>query len=164
VSGDGAEEAAALAAVAAHAWAMGRDGTGPDAVVVGVEAVERPGTQHAVATVLVGVAGEVHRLAFPLRFADGGPVLAGDPWHLPAPDLTPDPIGSTAIGDEVLLGAARRALDAVGIPGDRLTSLEVTDGWPFVARLDDETTGDPWLRWHVDRFVVAGLPLERAGE
>lgn len=160
----GAEEAAALAAVAAHAWARQRDVTGPGAIVVGVEAVERPGTQHAVATVLVGVDDEVHRLAFPLRFGDAGPVIAGDPWRLPAPDLAPEPIESTAIGDEVLLAAARRALDAVGIPGDRLSGLEVTDGWPFVARLDDETTGDPWLRWHVDRFVVAGLPLERAGE
>jgi hypothetical protein len=71
----------------------------------------------------------------------------------------------TAVADPELIASARRALDAVGLPGDRLVALEATDGWPFIARLAPATgIGDPWLRWHLDRFVVTGLPLHRGAE
>ena len=164
----GAGEAAALAVQAAHRWpdpdgAVGAvEGQARPGRVVTVEAVERPGGRHAVVTLLVTTAGRLGRFAVPVRFGDDGPVLAGPAWPLPAPALTTAPISGEATGDTVLLAAARRALGAAGIDGARMTALEVTDGWPFIARLDDG--GAAWLRWHLDRFVVAGLPLARAGE
>jgi hypothetical protein len=165
----GGEEAAALAVVAAHAWADARlsapdgsEGSSGGAFVV-VEAVERPGTLHAVVTVLIGTGAEVHRLAFPVLFRTEGPILAGDPWPLPAPSPEALTLTGMPVADARLLAAAREALDAVGIASEQLVALEATDGWPFIARLDDEASGHPWLRWHLDRFVVAGLPLHRAG-
>ena len=161
----GIEEAVALAVVAAHRWAAetsagagAREGGG---VVVVVEAVERPGAHHGVVTLLVAVEQALHRIAQPVRLDTAAPSLAGPPWRLVAPELRLDELEGSAIGDTELLTAARRALDEAGLPGERLTSLEATDGWPFIARLDDE--GDVWLRWHVDRFVIAGLPLAVAG-
>ena len=177
----GNEEAAALAVIAAHAWAdalrgpfgpeQGDDGTGATGAIVAIEAVERPGTHHAVITALVaphGAAGGLRRIAVPVGLGPDGPVLAGPPWQLPAPASTGSPLSSlplrgTPVGDTELIASARRALDAVGLPGDQLVALEATDGWPFIARLDDDATSHPWLRWHLDRFVVAGLPLTRAG-
>jgi len=163
----GGEEAAALAVIAAHDWADARttasDGSSGGAIVV-VEAVERPGALHAVVTLLIRTASELHRLAFPITFGADGPVLAGTPWPLPPPSASMLPLTGAAIGDPELLAAARRALEAVGISGDRLIAVEATDGWPFIARLDDEAAGHPWLRWHLDRFVVSGLPLHRSGE
>jgi hypothetical protein len=182
----GNEEAAALALVAAHAWAdglrdprrpqQGDDGTGATGAIVAIvaiEAVERPGTHHAVVTALVapdGAAGGLQRIAIPVVLGPDGPTLAGPPWQLPAPASTgsplptsPLPLEGTPVGDAELIASARRALDAVGLPGDRLVALEATDGWPFIARLDDDDEGHPWLRWHLDRFVVTGLPLTRAG-
>jgi hypothetical protein len=175
----GAEEAAALGVLAAHAWAsgdpgrieqgtgsggMGRGSMAGDAVAVTLEAVERPGLSHAVVTVLVAHADDVHRLAIPIVFRDSGPALAGEPWRLPSPSTAPVTLEGAATGDEVLIAAARDALERAGIPGARMVQLEVTDGWPFIARLDGEADGHPWLRWHLDRFVVAGLPLDRAVE
>lgn len=170
----GAEEAAALAVVAAHAWADGRDasmsgaasGVGAGAragAIVAVEAVERPGALHAVVTLLVAEGRELHRIAVPIAFGADGPAVAGTPWPLPAPIAATAPLAGTAIGDPELMAAARRALDAVGIPGERLVALEATEGWPFIARLDDDAEGHPWLRWHLDRFVVSGLPLRSGG-
>ncbi len=178
----GAEEAAALGVIAAHAWADARSGrtavsdggaapgTGLGAgseeragAIVTVEAVERPGALHAVVTLLVADARGLHRIAVPIVFAAEGPAIAGEPWRLPAPVATvPDVVGD-AVGDPELLAAARSALETIGIPGGRLLALEATDGWPFIARLDDGTGGHPWLRWHLDRFVVAGLPLRSGG-
>jgi hypothetical protein len=170
----GNEEAAALAVIAAHAWADARrpdttssigDGPATGAIVV-VEAVERPGAHHAVVTVLVapdGAAGPLHRIAVPVVIGALGPVLAGIPWLLPAPVLDTRTIVGTPVGDPELIASARRALDVVGLPGDRLVALEATDGWPFIARLDDAAGAHPWLRWHLDRFVVTGLPLVRTG-
>jgi len=183
----GIEEAAALAVVAGHAWAestarsgpqgarrtsgVGDEGgasmdtaaTGVTGTVVTVEAVERPGALHAVVTLLVAADGALHRLAVPVLLDADGPSLAGPAWTLPAPDAAPRTVIGMPIGDIVLLEAARSALETVGIDGERLVALEATDGWPFIARLDDDTTGHPWLRWHLDRFVVAGLPLDAAG-
>ena len=178
----GAEEAAALGVIAAHAWADARSGrpavsdagavpgTGLGArsgeragAIVTVEAVERPGALHAVVTLLVADGRGLHRIAVPIVFAAEGPAVAGEPWRLPAPVATqPDVVGD-AVSDPELLAAARSALETIGIPGTRLLALEATDGWPFIARLDDGTDGDPWLRWHLDRFVVAGLPLRSGG-
>ena len=167
--GSGVEEAAALAVVAGHAWAATR-GTVPAApgasqgAIVTVEAVERPGAHHAVVTLLVAAAGggapQLHRIAVPVLLDVDGPTIAGAPWVLPTPTLRISELEGSAIGDAELIAGARRALEGVGIPGERMVALEVTDGWPFIARLDDDAQGHPWLRWHVDRFVVAGLPLD----
>jgi hypothetical protein len=176
----GNEEAAALAVIAAHAWADVRrrpsgtstvsgDGsaTGVTGVIVAIEAVERPGAHHAVVTALVapdGAAGQLHRIAVPLTMGPLGPSLAGEPWSLPGPvSQALLPVAGIPIADAELIASARRALDAVGLPGDRLVALEATDGWPFIARLDDASEAHPWLRWHLDRFVIAGLPLARTG-
>jgi len=183
----GNEEAAALAVIAAHAWAEARraasgasqgagsaratGAAGATGAIVAIEAVERPGSHHAVVTALVapdGPQGDVHRIAVPVQFGESGPSLAGPPWQLPPPDTDRLLAGSagltgTPVGDPELIASARRALDAVGLPGDRLVALEATDGWPFIARLDGDAVAHPWLRWHLDRFVVAGLPLTRAG-
>jgi len=173
----GVEEALALATVSGHVWASAelaaRGGGEGMAPVVVVEAVERPGADHAVVTLLIGTltdagatsAGLV-RLGVPVHLGPLGAVLAGDPWRLPPPPraLASREVASTPVTDTELLAAARRALDDVGIDSTRLITLEATDGWPFVARLDRSAprTGDPWLRWHVDRFVVAGVPLHAA--
>jgi hypothetical protein len=171
----GNEEAAALAVIAAHAWADVRrrpsrttpgsaDGPAMGAIVT-VEAVERPGAHHAVVTALVapeGAAGTLHRIGIPLVMGPGGPSLAGEPWSLPAPGIAPAAVTGTPVEDAELIASARRALDAVGLPGDRLVALEATDGWPFIARLEDGEAAHPWLRWHLDRFVIAGLPLARS--
>jgi hypothetical protein len=160
----GVEEAAALAVVVAHEWAdrngiAGIAGSGRGAIVV-VEAVEQPGAHHAVVTLLVASGVELHRIAIPFRLGPDGPSIAGAAWTLPAPALRMDPIAGTAIGDPELLDAARHALAGIGVDGERLRALEATDGWPFIARLDGDTDAHPWLRWHVDRFVVTGLPLD----
>jgi len=165
----GVEEAAALAVLAAHAWAdahevrAGAEPTGRTGAIVTVEAVERPGAHHAVVTLLVVREDGPHRIAVPVLMGAGGPRLAGGPWSLPAPHTGRVDLRGTPTGDADLLAAARRALEEVGIPGERLAALEVTEGWPFIARLDDDSVGHPWLRWHLDRFVVAGLPLNAGG-
>ena len=161
----GIEEAVALAVVAAHRWAAeaisGAVARGGGGVIVAVEAVERPGAHHGVVTLLVAVDEDLHRIAQPVRLDTGAPSLAGPPWRLAAPELHVVEVEGSAIGDTELIAAAERALTQAGLSGERLTSLEATDGWPFIARLDD--TDDVWLRWHVDRFVVTGRPLDVAG-
>ena len=161
----GIEEAVALAVVAAHRWATeavaGAEARGGGGVIVTVEAVERPGAHHAVVTLLIAVPDGLHRIAQPVRLDTHSPALAGPPWRLPAPELRVIAIEGIAIGDAELVAAAERALTRAGLAGERLSSLEATDGWPFIARLDD--TDDVWLRWHVDRFVVPGLPLDTRG-
>jgi hypothetical protein len=162
----GVEESVALAVLAGHSWAATSRAmqATSGAVIVTVEAVERPGAHHAVVTLLIAApargAHELHRIAVPVMLDADGPVLAGAPWVLPAPTMRTSVLQGSAIGDGELIAAARRALEGVGVPGERLVALEVTDGWPFIARLDDDADGHPWLRWHVDRFVVAGLPLD----
>jgi hypothetical protein len=163
----GIEEASALAVIAGHAWAdahgvrVGAEGSGAVmGAIVAVEAVERPGALHAVVTLLVSGEEAVHRIGVPILLGPAGPQLAGPPWSLPAPRAGTVELRGTPTADAELLAAARRALEHIGIPGGRLVALEVTDGWPFIARLDGDTGGHPWLRWHLDRFVVAGLPLD----
>lgn len=166
----GVEVAAALAVITGHTWAVtsGAVPVAPDAspgAIVTVEAVERPGAHHVVVTLLVAAAGgggasQLHRIAVPVLLDVDGPTIAGAPWVLPAPTSRTSDLEGSAIGDVELIAAARRALEGVGIPGERMVALEVTDGWPFIARLDGDAQGHPWLRWHVDRFVVAGLPLD----
>lgn len=163
--GPGIEEAVALAVVAAHRWAVdavtGAGERGGGGVIVTVEAVERPGAHHGVVTLLVAVGPDLHRIAQPVRLDTAAPVLAGPPWRLTAPELRVVEVEGSAIGDAELIAAAGRALTQAGLPGERLTALEVTEGWPFIARLDD--ADDVWLRWHIDRFVVPGLPLDVSG-
>jgi hypothetical protein len=165
----GVEEAAALAVLAAHGWAVEhgverRTPGGEGGAIVTVEAVERPGALHGVVTLLVAGDARLHRIAVPVRFTPDGPALAGRPWSLPAPSLDDEPLAGEPVGDTVLIEAARNALVQVGIAGERLVALEATDGWPFIARLEDDADGHPWLRWHLDRFVVTGLPLDAVRE
>ena len=148
---------------AAHADAVG--GTH-----VAVEAVEQPGPDAAVVTLLVAPrrtagaeAPRAIRLAVPVRTGAGGVRVAGDPWTLPGPPLDPDPPQGGPVTDPALLESAAAALAGAGFDATGTVSLDATDGWPFVARLDDgAATGSTtvWLRWHLDRFVVAGLPLQ----
>ena len=139
---------------------------------VAVEAVEQPGPDAAVVTLLVAPARaedadapRAVRLAVPVRTGAGGVRVAGNPWTLPGPRLDPDPPAGDAVTDADLLEAAADALARAGIGAD-LASLETTDAWPFVARLDGGPGGSGsttvWLRWHLDRFVVSGLPLQTA--
>jgi len=188
----GSEEAAALAVLAAHAWARDIAAATPPTsradvprgpAAISLEAVERPGPSAAVVTILIDLDGDlgaarraagidpgVVRLAFPIDLSAGVPGLAGTPWRLPSPGLEPHAIRTRPITDERLIASARRALDAVGLDGEAMVALEGTDGWPFIARLNDTASspggpapaGDPWLRWHLDRFVVTGVPLQRA--
>ena len=159
----GVEEAVALAVIAAHQWAAtglagGAGGTTGGPIVV-VEAVEHPGGHHAVITLLVASGAELRRIAVPVTLGARAPAIAGAAWSLPDPTLRLERLEGAAIGDPDLIDAARLALARLGIAGDRLRALEATDGWPFIARLKDDADGHPWLRWHVDRFVVTGLPL-----
>lgn len=183
----GVEEAAALAVLAGHAWARALPvldasargvpsspaGRGEPMVVV--EAVERPGPFAAVVTLLVAPygpaddlaalltagSGDLFRLAVPVLIGSEGATLAGTPWTLPPPSPSVRPLDLTEVTDPDLVRSARRALESVGMDGERLVALEATEGWPFIARLDGAPNGDPWLRWHLDRFVVAGIPLQR---
>lgn len=164
----GLEEAVALAVLAGHRWvatatAPGGATSGKGSIVV-VEALERPGGPHGVVTLLVVHEDTTRRIAVPVGLGVDGPALAGTPWELPfaAPGVAA--LEARAIGDPTLMMAAREALERVGIPGERLVALEATESWPFIARLDDPAGGHPWLRWHLDRFVVTGLPLDRAGD
>jgi len=184
----GVEEAAALAVLAGHAWARALPATDATArgvpqapaersePMVVVEAVERPGPFAAVVTLLVAPGGanddlatltagseQLVRLAVPVLIGSDGATLGGAPWELPPPTASARPLDVTTVTDPDLVRSARRALEAIGIDGERLVTLEATEGWPFVARLDTFGTpaGDPWLRWHLDRFVVAGIPLQR---
>lgn len=185
----GVEEAAALALLVGHGWSpSGGGGMGvvtQDRIVV-LEAVEQPGAAAAVVTLLITSASRldgawsagarteggdgrrtagaapvvVHRVAVPVLIGPQGATLGGEPWELPAPLLHGPALTGAAIDDPVLLDAARRALDAVGIDGRSLVSLEASAAWPFIARTAQGP--HPWLRWHLDHFVVSGLPLQQA--
>lgn len=161
----GTAAAVALLAGAAHLATAAPRGPAPR---LAVEAVEQPGPDAAVVTLLVAPpgggaddAGTTARLAVPVALGPGGVRVAGSPWSLPGPALTPDPPAGRPVRDEDLVAAARDALDRAGLDGTALTGLEATDGWPFLTRLADGADG-PWLRWHLDRFVVTGLPLHEA--
>lgn len=145
-----------------------------EAEVVAVEAVEQPGPGAAVVTLLVAAppggdraaTGGTDRLVVPVRL-DGGAVRpAGPTWRLPGPTLTPDPPTGRPVADPELVAAARAALAAAGLDPSVLHGLDATDGWPFVVRTEDDAddgpASGPWLRWHLDRFVVTGLPLHPA--
>jgi len=167
----GVEEAAALALIVGHGWLPDRvaseDDMGDDGSrrVVIVEAVEQPGTGAAVITLLIAprgvlVGAPLHRVAIPVVIDADGASLGGEPWELPRPAHDRRPLDGVAIDEPALIASARRALDAVGHDGASLVTLEATVGWPFIARTS--TGAQLWLRWHVDGFVVSGLPLHGA--
>lgn len=185
----GVEEAAALALLVGHGWSPsggGGMGVATQERIVVLEAVEQPGAAAAVVTLLItstdrldgawsdggrtdaddgrraagAAAAIVHRVAVPVLIGPQGATLGGAPWELPAPLLHGPPLTGAAIDDPVLLDAARGALDAVGIDGRTLVTLEASHAWPFIARTAQGP--HPWLRWHLDHFVVTGLPLQQA--
>jgi len=161
---EGLETAAAVGLLAGTAWAAADAGDGTVPLVV-IEAVEAPGPGAAVVTLLVAASGpdgpRTVRLVVPVRTGPDEVRPAGTPWVLPGPGLAPLPPNGRPLEDADLLASARAALDRVGLAGDLLVALEATDGWPFLTRLADGGDG-PWLRWHLDRFVVTGVPLRRA--
>lgn len=171
-----AEDLATAVALAALVGAAHVDGGG-DHARVAVEAVEQPGPDAAVVTLLVAPgdtadpdAPRAVRLAVPVRTGAGGVRVGGTPWRLPGPRLDPDPPPGRPVTDPALLESAAAALGGAGFDASALASLAATDGWPFVARLDGAAGGagtaapplEVWLRWHLDRFVVTGLPLRPA--
>ncbi len=167
----GVEEAAALALIVGHGWQPDRVasedemGEGDPRRLVIVEAVEQPGQGAAVITLLiaprgVGLGAALHRVAVPIVIDPSGASLAGTPWELPPPAHDRRILEGVSVDDADLVASARRALDAVGHDGGSLVALEATAGWPFIARTATGTR--LWLRWHVDGFVVTGLPLHGA--
>jgi len=167
----GVEEAAALALIVGHAWrsdhAASEDdmGEGDSRRLVIVEAIEQPGQGAAVITLLIAPLGvrlgaPLHRVAIPVVIDADGASLGGTPWELPRPAHDQRPLAGVPVEDPELVASARRALDAVSHDGGSLIALEATAGWPFIARTS--SGAQVWLRWHVDRFVVTGLPLHGA--
>lgn len=181
--GDGAT--VAVAAAVARAWLTGLDpllavdGISPGddssyAEHLTVEAIERPGPGAAVVTfsVVVLEGGEpttarLRRVAVPVDEHDHDPRPAGAPWELPGLELTPaPPIAADELGAEHW-PAAEAALRAAGFVEAELRGLQRTTSWPVLAAVRTETPDGPrdevvWLRRHLDRFVVAGLPLTQA--
>ncbi|HSK25145.1 MAG TPA: hypothetical protein VK906_18305 [Egicoccus sp.] len=181
--GDGAT--GAVAAAVARAWLTGLDpllaveGISPDdhssyAEHLTVEAIERPGPGAAVVTfsavVLEGgepTAARLRRVAVPVDEHDHDPRPAGAPWELPGLDLTPAlPVAADDLGTEHW-PAAEAALRAAGFADAELRGLQRTTSWPVLAAIRTDTPDGPrdqvvWLRRHLDRFVVAGLPLSQA--
>lgn len=107
------------------------------------------------------------RLAVPVAVDAGGARPAGTPWPLPAPDGGSAAPSGRPIEDPATLDAARAALTSAGLDGAALVRLERTASWPVLAHLTPsdgrtDTVRTVWLRWHLDRFVVAGVPLDRA--
>lgn len=181
--GDGAT--VAVAAAVARAWLTGLDpllaveGISPDdgssyAEHLTVEAIERPGPGAAVVTfsavVLEGgepTTARLRRVAVPVDEHDHDPRPAGAPWELPGLELTPaPPVAADELGAEHW-PAAEAALRAAGFVDAELRGLQRTTSWPVLAAVRTETPDGPrdavvWLRRHLDRFVVAGLPLTQA--
>ena len=169
----GVEEAAALALIVGHGWRSDRVATEDDMGeedtrrLVVIEAVEQPGYGAAVITLLIAPRGvsldgrtTLHRVAVPIVIDLDGASLGGPPWELPPPAHEPRALAGAPVDDLELVASARRALDAAGHDGGSLVTLEATAGWPFIART--ATGAQLWLRWHVDGFVVTGLPLHGA--
>lgn len=182
----GVEEAAALAVVVARGWLTDVDprlhldeltpvGTGRYVEHLVVEAVEVPAPEHAVVTLLAvlldgddELVARVRRLGVPIAFGRDGAQPGGEPWWLPGPSLTARPPTTTPVDDPQELLAASEALAAAGYTDVALDRLERTDGPAALATVaartpdGEQVDGTVWLRWHVDRYVVAGLALTRA--
>lgn len=174
---------AAVAAIVARAWLTGVEPVlsvgdldpleGHYVEHLVVEAVERPSTDTAVATLAAvvledggeGFVARVRRLAVPLVVGPAGGRPAGPPWFLPAPDLRPAALPTVPVDDPAVLLAAAEAVTAAGYLDAELHALERTDHGPWVARISARTPdgvavdGPVWLRRHLDGFVVAGTPL-----
>lgn len=180
----GIEEAAALAVVVARAWLTGLepvlavDGVAPAepdgyAEHLVVEAVEQPGTDAAVVTVVGIVLGgddleaRVRRVAVPVSLRSDGPRIAGRPWELPAPSLEIDEPERRRIDDPDERLAASEALLAAGIGEHALVALHDTPGWPVIAEVQVDgsaSTSSVWLRRHLDGFVVSGTTVSAVDE
>jgi hypothetical protein len=179
--GDGAT--AALATAIARAWLTGVrpvlriEGLEPPASTtyaehLVVEAIERPAAGAAVVTVLAvlldtddgGAIGDsrLARLAVPVVEDADGPHPGGAPWPLPGPGLSLRAPATVEVTDTAVRDRALEALHLAGYEGAELLTLEVGDGWPWVARFQPPDGTGPsmvWLRRHLERFVVTGLPL-----
>jgi hypothetical protein len=180
----GAEEAVALAVVAARAWLtgvepvldlgldpaqQGADGGGGYAEHLVVEAVEQPAPDAVVVTLVAVVLDTegssppaVRRLAVPVAWTPDGPRLAGSPWELPPPILDRVVLAREATTDATDLEAARSALAAAGLPDLDLVALHRTGGWPVIAEVTTpgtDVTREVWLRRHLGGYVVAGTTL-----
>ena len=175
----GPEEAAALAVAVARAWLTGLspplhvDGVSPEAddryaEHVVVEAVEQPGPEAAVVTLLAVVlegddlSARVRRLAVPIAWEQGSPRPAGQPWWLPGPTLDPLVPDTEPVDDPDEYLAVLDALAAAGLEDAEVHHLGATSGWPVVAEVTattgggDRIAGPVWLRRHLDGYVVAG--------
>lgn len=137
-----------------------------------VEAVERPAAGAAVVSLAVvvleeagdGLAARARRLAVPLSVGPDHVRPAGQPWWLPGHDLAPVALATAPVDDHGALLAAAEAVSAAGYRDVEVVSLEQSDLWPWIARVDATTpdglrvSGPVWLRRHLDGFVVAGTP------
>jgi hypothetical protein len=108
-----------------------------------VEAIERPAAGAAVVTVLAvlldtddgGATGDRpgRTPRRPHRRGRGRPRPGGAPWHVPGPELSVRTPGDAEVTDP-RSSTAVDALHLAGFEGAELLTLEVGDGWPWVAR------------------------------
>ncbi len=191
----GEQDAAAMATVVARAWLTGTgpdlaiDGVpapepGRYVEHLAVEGVAMAGPEAAVVTLLAIVLDErgeddedaltvdVRRLAVPIALEARAARPAGSPWMLPGPELDAAVPISDAVDDPDRLAAAENALERTGFERIELRELSRTSSWPWIAQVRARTPGGErvdgpvWLRWHLDRFVVAGtiVPDETSEE
>jgi hypothetical protein len=177
--------AAALAIVVARAWLTD---VSPRLLVPGieppggnryaehlvVETIDAPAADAAVATVLAvlledgdPLSTRVRRIAVPLALDPDGARPGGQPWWLPAPDLSTRELRTVPIDDPAALAAAADALTRAGYLDAVVESLTASPGWPAQATVRAMTPeGEPiagpvWLRPEVDGYAVAGAPAGR---
>lgn len=175
-------ELAALATVIARAWTTG---VAPPLHVEGfpattdlryaehvvVESVERPSAPLAVVTMLVvlleetedDLRADVRRLAVPLAIHTAQPRAAGEPWWLPAPDLTTLELGGETYDDPSLYLEAEEALQRAGYREVTVDGLQRTSAgvWLASVRGRDPSGRDrqatPWLVHDGQGFTLLGL-------
>lgn len=187
----GPSDAAAVGVVVARNW-LG--GIGPEpAVEVGaaegspvyvehlaVEAVDLPTSDTAVVTivaVVMDVEGDAYtdarvvRLGVPVSLGPRGAHPAGDPWWLPAPDLTARRPTWTPVDDPDALARAGAALESAGYRDVSVLELATSPSWPMQVTAKGTAPGGStsgehvvWLRDHLGELVVAGaLPRDQEG-
>lgn len=189
----GPDDAAAVAVVVARTW-LGSVGPRPPVDVgtagippayvehLTVEAVDLPTPDTAVATVvavLLDAEGDTYtsarivRLGVPIVLDRDGARPAGDPWWLPAPDLSVRSPVWTAVEDPEELARAGAALADAGYTDVTVGTLETSPTWPLRVTATASAPGSDtprdhvvWLREHLGELVVAGVlppaPEERS--